>query len=220
MVNLIRALCTACDYIDYVDTIHTVLEIIKILIEIIILVIGTMTICRYRKRTEAASFTFWSQFHAYLIEIRSWLEQGEGIVNNLYVQSLRNQEEGSSVFTSETLKDFKGRVEEVIRFIQTAENQIPAYKGFTADFNYVMRCLFDIISYDVCDPDKRFKYRDQCNGYVDPKKYVIKLYGAINRICECIENEQIKIENKISRKPKELMNKTIQEQENVKKVSL
>ena len=204
MINSLQPFCAFFCRMDIGDTMETAIDFLKIVVEIILLVIGTTTFSRYKKKKEAAAFTFWSQFHAYLIEILSWLEQGECIVNNLYTSDLRiKREESNAIFTPETLYNFKGRVEEVIRFIQTADNQIPACKGFTKNYNYVIRCMFDMISYDICDPDKRFKYRKQDCNICAPEVYVNKLYEAVNCLCTSIETEQIKIENKICKKRKQ-----------------
>lgn len=149
-----------------------------------------------KEKTNSATFNFWSQLRARLGEILSWLEDDYSLLDNMYEPVARNAWQSELASREERVKDFKKIVEETINYIKSTPDQMPAYKGWTNDYIFLIAFLNDVIKYDVTNANRYFKYRGQISK---PERDNIckNICVVLERLCIGITDKQIRIENQI-----------------------
>lgn len=150
----------------------------------------------YREKRNAATFTFWVQLRVRMMEIKSWLATDYSLIDYLYDEKIRGTWESESTADIQRIICFKKIVEESIQFIKTSSDQIPAYVGWTDDYNKFIAFLNDLIQFDISDGDNYFKYEEESN-ISDRNQYVIDICEIIDRMCQEIVIKQKSIENEL-----------------------
>ncbi len=148
----------------------------------------------YKEKRDAATFTFWLQLRVRMMEIKSWLESEYSLVNCLYDQDIRSTWEGESGSDNKRIEIFKKLVQETLEFIKSSSDQIPAYIGWTDDYNKFIAFLTDVILFDISNGDNYFKFVGSCS-IIERNKYIEEICTTIDRICNKIVLKQQDIEN-------------------------
>lgn len=152
-----------------------------------------------RKKTDAATFTFLAQLRVRLIEISQWLENEKGILGNFYTPDAKDAWESYLSPTDIRVKEFKRKVEDALIYIKSTPDQMPAYRGWTIDYNKLINFLNDVIQYDICDSEKYFKFTAM-ERESHMEEYCNDICKSIDRICKGIETKQEEIETKLFKK--------------------
>ena len=187
------------EYVNWLfNNIESISEAIGIIInciEGVILIVGISFIKTFKEKKNIATFTFWSQLSDRLRVIASYLEHEKGLINNLYENN--NEWEEELTPDIERINEFKEHVINTLKFIDNAVDQIPAYSGWTNDYDIIKEFLSDVKIYDICNSEKYFKY---CNNETKQNrdKNIDKVIEAINHMCLKIKKEQMRIEKRIS----------------------
>lgn len=161
----------------------------------VIAIIGLGYIKPLKEKTKAATFTFWSQLSVHLTVIRKWIEQDNGILDNMYSS---NAKKGWGVLApdSDRIKQFKETVQETLEYIKAANDQMPAYKGWSEDYAKLIGYLSDMIVYDIGDNTGYFKYVTEVSE-AQRGKNCSDICETIKKLCTGIEQKQKEIEQKI-----------------------
>lgn len=150
----------------------------------------------YKDRKNAATFTFWSQLRMRLIKLFNWLDNDHSLLDNLYPEDLRNSWESNLQAEAERVAEFKKGVQETIQYIESTSDQMPVYIGWTEDYNKLIEFLYDIIQYDICNPNKYFKFKEN-KSLRDREQYCVFMCELIKKMCAQIEQKQKDIERHI-----------------------
>lgn len=145
-----------------------------------------------KEKRYAATFTFWIHLRIRLKELLSWLENENGLICNLYDSKIVAEWESFLPPEKERIVEFKMKVEETIQYIKSTPDQMPAYKGWTADYNVLIDFLNDVIQYDICNSKKYFKFKKGTMS--DMKTYCDSVCNSIRKLCNNIEEKQNDIE--------------------------
>ncbi len=70
---------------------------------------------------------------------------------------------------------------------------MPAYIGWTQDYNQIVEFLNDMIQFDIKDPDNYFKFKEP-KTLQDRKKYCDDICIIMRRLCHNIEIKQREVE--------------------------
>lgn len=129
------------------------------------------------------------------MEIKSWLATDYSLIDYLYDGKIRGTWESESTSDIQRIICFKKLVEESIQFIKTSSDQIPAYVGWTDDYNKFISFLNDLIQFDISDGDNYFKFEE---GNINERnRYVKDICNIIDRMCKEIVVKQKSIENEL-----------------------
>lgn len=146
-----------------------------------------------KDKTNSATFTFWSQFRIRIHELKNWLEADETLINNLYDPKIRATWEGELSQGEERVEKYKEKIKQTISYIENTPDQMPAYEGWTSDYNKIIVFLYDMIQYDICNSESYFKFVS-AQTINDRKQYCKDICNTMTRMCEKIEQRQAKVE--------------------------
>lgn len=149
-----------------------------------------------KAKKSAATFTFWSQLRIRVYELLNWLQEDYSLIDNLYDSNIRNSWESSLSPNKDRIESYKKKVEEVIIYIESTPDQMPAYIGWTADYTKILEFLNDLIQYDICNAKEYFKFtKDETINHRND--YCKNICEIMKRLCNEIENKQKEIEEKL-----------------------
>ena len=148
-----------------------------------------------KEKTWSATFTFWSQLSVRLMLIRRWLELDTGVLDNLYSP---NAKQGWSSLTpsAERINQFLKIVQSTLDYIQNADDQMPAYHGWSEDYSNLIGYLEDMIVYDISNSITYFKFSTAVTDQ-QRRQFCQDLCALIDKICSNIKKKQQEIEDKI-----------------------
>lgn len=150
----------------------------------------------YKEKLATATFTFWSHFNIMLTQIRKDLENDYALINNLYDIRSRSSWENGISSNSSNVEQFYNQIKELLNYLKTTPDQMPAYKGWTDDFDNLKEFLTDAIEFDIRDSEKSFKF----NGIYDindRNEYVKNILSKMNNLLSGIERKQKNVESQI-----------------------
>lgn len=147
----------------------------------------------YKEKRNAATFTFWIQLRIRMVEIKSWLEEAPGLVDYLYDETTRGEWLGDSPIFDERIQQFKKLIEETNKFIKDMPDQMPAYVGWTDDYNKFIEFLNDSIQFDISDGHRYFKFGGG-KDIMHRDKYVQDICDIIDKMSKEIVMRQKSIE--------------------------
>lgn len=150
----------------------------------------------YKEKRDTATFTFWVQLRVRMMEIKSWLESEGSLVNCLYDKNIRSTWEGESGSDNKRIEIFMKLVQETLEFIKSSSDQMPAYSGWTDDYNKFIAFLTDVILFDISNGDNYFKFEEDCS-INERNKYIEDICATIERMCKEIVLKQQDIENEL-----------------------
>lgn len=161
----------------------------------VVAIIGLGYLKPLKDKTRAATFTFWSQLSVQLTVISKWIEQDNGVLDNMYSG---NAKRAWSVLTpdSERIKQFKEIVQATLNYIKETDDQMPAYEGWSEDYTRVIGYLSDMVVYDISNNTGYFKFVTEASED-QRKKYCSEICDAIKKLCDGIVEKQKEIEKKI-----------------------
>ena len=96
------------------------------------------------------------------------------------------------------IKEFKTIVEETIQYAKSANDQMPAYIGWSDDYNKVLEYLNDMIIYDISNSKYGFKFNTPVSRQ-DAESYIDSICAVIDKVCMSIDKRQKVIELEILR---------------------
>ncbi len=164
----------------------------------VIAIIGINYLKPLKDKTVTATFTFWAQLRVRLISIKKWLDQDCGLLDNLYSPSAKK--DISELTPQNTrIQEFKKIVQSTIKYIEDADDQMPAYEGWSDDYSALIGYLQDMIVYDICNHDDFFKFNKKITDN-DREKYKNEICDTIDRVCDGIKKKQSEIEKKLCKK--------------------
>lgn len=152
-----------------------------------------------KKKTDTATFTFLAQLRIRLVELAQWIENEKGVLGNFYTPDTRDTWESYLPPEDTRVEEFKTKVEDTITYIKSTPDQMPAYKGWTTDYNNLINFLNDVVQYDICDPQKYFKFTAM-EQESQMEEYCEEIRKSINNLCSGIEKKQKEIEAKLFEK--------------------
>lgn len=185
--------------IQEMHTIEYMEKVVSISLNIVTgvgIIIGLGYLKTLKDKTYIATFSFWTQFYNRVYELLKWLEDDNNIINNLYSPEAKKTWENCLAETSDKTNEFKDKVKEILIFLKQTPDQMPAYIGWTSDYNYLMVFFYDIIKYDICNPDDCFKFcvPTEINLKNDYCKKIIKV---MTNMCNGIKKRQEIVEKRI-----------------------
>lgn len=183
---------TAALFLDYADTVS---EIAVRIVTFIGIVIGIGYIHSLKIKRGEAVFGFWSKLKIRLKKISTALRNDNGLINNLYDSKRRLQYEAATP-AAVTVQEFRNNVAETVSFLRDAEDQMPAYTGWTEDLNVIIEFASNIEVYEIMNPKGSFVPE----LFPDRTKYCADICTALDRMVNGIDAEQREIEKQICRK--------------------
>lgn len=155
-----------------------------------------------KEKTRFATFSFWTQFSIRLRIIRNRLDGNPAMINNLYAEKTREKWNGELRLPNmHELEELYGTVKDTLDFMLHTTDQMPAYSGWTEDYNRLLEFFDRIIRYDIRKPDELFCYfsdesmKDRNNICSDICEIMDRLIQRINEQQE--HTEQLIYTNRI-----------------------
>ena len=191
---------TASEGIDIISGIESSVNIIFMLITGVCAIIGILLISKFKEKAIEATFSFWTQLRIRLLRIENRLKNNNGLVNNLYSNDVKSAWSDTGISPStEDVIDFYNMVEETLHFMENAEDQMPAYRGWVDDYNCVVSFFEDMICYDIRDTVKKFKYNGN-ESLNERDKLCEEKCKVMKSLIDGILDKQREAEKKINRR--------------------
>jgi len=148
------------------------------------------------KRTSAI-FTFWSQLYVHVYALYAILDKSYGVVNGLYSEQARTLWSSSDDEVSfPVIKQFFLDAQKTLVFIETAPDQMPAYREWAKDYQALIQFLIEVTRYDVTDFNRNFLFRGKFN--IDKRdEYCRNACDVMKRLLGGMESEQEKAAQEI-----------------------
>lgn len=191
---------TNADNVNNVNLLEQMDQVLKIsnsLLALVVIIIGLNWIKPLKEKQSAASFTFWSQLRIRLIRIRGYIKSNDQCLYYLYGPKARNNWDAILAPSPMEFRSLKDAVEEILTFLQSAEDQIPPYLGWTDNYTNLLDYLTDIVIFDICDSGGKFKFTNPV-GYSHLLALQESICTLIDSMCKEIVNKQEDIEKKLT----------------------
>ena len=161
-------------------------------INLLLLLYGCTYISSLRNRKREAVFGYWSQLIVRLRVIRESLDHNYALLNNMYSDSIRDRyEEGTP--DEWCIDVFRGQVDDLVEYLKTVDSQIPAYRGWSNDFDIVLRFASYVTIFDITKPDSMFIDK-LLDGFQERDAYCEELCSTLSNIINSIQREQLRYE--------------------------
>lgn len=196
LLNVSNILCIKSVASSLLDIINQAVETFGSLLSVVVIIIGLSYIKPLKEKQKMASFSFLSQFRIRLIKISSYLKESNNNLVYLFDGEARSSWTEMVQPNPTTISDFKITVKETLEFTQNATEQMPAYFGWTNDYNELLVFLTDMIVYDICDSTSKFKFGSNAT-YQELVNHNVSVYQCIDKVCDRIKAEQVKMERSI-----------------------
>lgn len=151
----------------------------------------------FEEKKNTATFTYWVQLRIRLLIIKGWLEEDNNLINFLFGEESRATWESEVGADKQRIEKFLDIVEETIHFIKTTPDQIPAYNGWTDDYNKLIIFLREITLFDISNGKCYFKFNG-INNIKERNDYCKDICSVIERMCNGIMHKQAEIEGRIN----------------------
>ena len=171
---------------DYVDIVTKILTGV-------IAILGLGYLKPLKEKTVTATFNFWSQLRTRLKRISQWLKSNDGLLDNMYSDEAKDSWESHLTPAKDKIVAFKNLVEDTIKYAENANDQMPAYIGWSDDYNKLLETLSDMLIYDISNCNSGFKFTTTKTDK-ERKEFCEDICNTINRICDGIELKQKSIE--------------------------
>lgn len=178
-----------------IETIEIWVNICSGIITGVVAIIGLFCFKPLKDKARAATFTFWSQIRIRLEMIRKWLDIDYGILDNLYSPDAKI---GTAVLApdKDRIDQLKAIISDTLSYIKTAEDQMPAYRGWSVDYAQVVEYLEEMLVYDISNNERYFKFTAPTTD-AQRRAYCEEICKAIDKICSEIKKKQDHAESKI-----------------------
>lgn len=173
------------------------LTIANSLLALVVIIIGLNWLKPLKEKQNAASFTFWSQMYIRLIRINSYLKSNNKCFFYWYSPSARAEWQAILAPNPEEISQLRIMVEETLTFLQEANDQMPPYNGWTNDYAKLLGYFADMVVYDICLSDAKFKFNEKTN-YNDYLKLHNSICALIDLMCGKVESKQKTIEYRLT----------------------
>ncbi len=177
------------------ELIETYANIVVSILTGVVAILGLGYLKPLKDKTKAATFTFWSQISVRIMVIRKWIEANNGVLDNMYSPAAKKEWTMLSP-DEEQINQFKEIVQNTLDYIKNANDQMPAYHGWSEDYAKLIDYLGDMLIYDIANSNDYFKFNVSTTDE-DRKKYCSEICKTIDKICSEIKKRQKKIEKKI-----------------------
>lgn len=186
-----------CFDISSIINISSIKDISSIILNIITgvsIIKGIGYLKGLKEKTNNATFSFLIQLRVRIWELYSWLSDDPSLIDNMYEPIARRSFGSDLSAKSKRISIFKKKIQETLNYIQSTPDQMPAYKGWTKDYNIIVSFLNDAIQFDISNGNEYFKYKGQV--YKSERDSNCKIVcDAMKRLCNKIEERQLEIEN-------------------------
>ena len=183
--------------VDVLENIGQLFTIANSLLAVVVIIIGLNWLKPLKEKQKAASFTFWSHLYIRLVKISSYIKSSPNCLYYWYSPTVRNGWHGILAPAQDESDQLKTMVEETLSFLEKAEDQMPAYCGWTDDYTNLLHNFTDIIVYDICLSNAKFKFQEAISYSVYLERHK-SIYDSIDLMCEKIKAKQVSIEYKIT----------------------
>ena len=133
------------------------------------------------------------------MDINEWLKSNYGLLDNMYSQESKKGWENTLTPPGERIESFKKCINDVLRYMESTEDQMPAYIGWSNDYSELITYFRDMMVYDICDNSQYFKFREE-KTTMQRREYIDSICHTIDKICSGIDAKQKNIENKLLKK--------------------
>ncbi len=159
-------------------------------------IIGLGYLRSLRDKTYNSTFGFWSKLYNRIYEPLRWLKEDNSIVNNLYSPQAKKTWENDLAEVSDRTKEFKEKAIDILKFLAHETDQMPAYIGWADDYNKLLEFFYDIVQYDICNPNECFKFWESVN-IEERNRYCEGIISTMENICKGIKKRQKILEKRI-----------------------
>lgn len=183
---------------DWTTVLNNVDTIVGILISIITgvsVILGLHYLKSLKEKYTVATFTFWSQINVRIVRLCSLLKEEKRFLNNMYPHSVQANWETSNL-SQQRVKEYQNLVKETLKFLESTDDQMPAYIGWSEDFKEFIQFLTNIIQYDICNSTGQF-VEDTTGIISDRDTYWENVCSVMERLQTGINKRQKEIEEKI-----------------------
>lgn len=195
-IKVMNNINQAGENVNVLENIGQFFTVANSLLAVVVIIIGLNWLKPLKEKQKAASFTFWSQIYIRLVKISSYIKSNPNCLFYWYSSTARAEWHGILAPALNEFLPLKTMVEETLSFLQKAEDQMPAYYGWTNDYSNLLNNFTDIIVYDIC-LNTKFKFQEVVS-YSDYLERHKSIYSLIDLMCEKIKTKQISIEYKIT----------------------
>ncbi len=179
------------------EQINQIFTIANSIFAMVVIIIGLNWLKPLKEKQSAASFTFWSQMYIRLMKIYGYIKSNDKCLFYWYSPEARTEWQGILAPNQDEFEQLKAIIDETLSFLQDANDQMPAYYGWTDDYTKLLSYFTDMIVYDICDSEKNFKFHELTN-YDDYLSLCQSICEIIKSMCSQIKNKQKIIEYKIT----------------------
>lgn len=184
--------------ISWAAVLNNIDTIVGILISIITgvsIILGMRYLKSLKEKYTVATFTFWSQINVRIVRLYSLLKGEKRFLNNMYPPAVQANWETNNL-THQRVKEYQDLVKDTLKFLESTDDQMPAYVGWSEDFKEFIQFLTDIIQYDICNNSGQFV--ENISGIIsDRDTYWEKMCGVMERLQVGINKRQKEIEKDI-----------------------
>lgn len=183
---------------QFVEFVLSVDDLIKFAMDcfgLFTVVYGLTIISSLKRQKREAIFSFWSQLVVRLRLVHDNLMLNNSIINCMYSNSFRDRYEEMVPDTC-YIDDFKSQLSDLVEYLKTADAQIPAYRGWSDDFDTIYRFIGYVDTFDIANPDSMF-IDDFLETYPDRDEICEEVCSAMSRIINNIHKEQLRYEKKL-----------------------
>lgn len=190
----------------FIDNLTKLTACIAAIVALATAIIALTSIGRYRDKIDSATFSFWSQLRFGIISLHDRLDANHAIIKNMYRINGTYDTTNSPLVDELELEDFYQSAAQLLKKIETADNQVPVYIGWTSDFTELVKFLIDVQRYDIRKTDEKFKKTYNITTDIDQAKADKEMNECVKEILRIMDELQIEIgrkqeqiEEKISR---------------------
>lgn len=182
--------------LNYSGNFKDLMQGIFIIVSGILAIKGIRYINLLRKKRVEVVYGYWTHILIRLKAMKTMIKNDHAIINNLFAPRCVEEWTITGAPTStDNILCFKTTAEETLEFMKQASDQLPAFKGWSENYQHVVDFIIDILFYDITDPNRNFKYD---KGGVDARdEECKKIEGILETMINGIEHEQKSLEKKI-----------------------
>lgn len=173
-------------------------QIILNIVTIISIIVGLNYLRPIKNNVYGATFTYWENIKVRLSIILQYLSKDYNIINNLYSKTTRENWSGALTPNDNSILRFKNIVDETLKYIESAENQMPVYVGWSKDYQVIINFLVDVVVNDITNPNNFFKYKNK-QTMMERDNYCKKICSTISTINNAIIDKQTILEKQLCR---------------------
>lgn len=96
----------------------------------------------------------------------------------------------------ERVQEFKNVIVRALSFLKSSSDQMPAYKGWSNDYDMLIKYLNDMVIYDICNNNHYFKFNNS-ETHDDREKLAEEICSLLTKMSSGIKEKQNDMEKRI-----------------------